>query len=177
MGLIFVTGIAGAGKSTVRAELSGRRLLAYDTDEDEIAQWTNRATGEITPLLAELHRTQEFLDENEWRADPDRVRQLAEPGDERTVFLCGSLGNEDEVWSSFDRVFLLSIDEDTMRHRLVARTAHDFGTRPHELELLLAWRTVIDEHYRRRGAIVIDATQSLELVVDDILGVLGTASP
>jgi hypothetical protein len=27
------------------------------------------------------------------------------------------------------------------------------------LELLLAWRSVIDEHYRRRGAIIIDATK------------------
>ena len=70
MSLIFVTGIAGAGKSTVRRELLTARPSPYDTDEDEIAQWRDRATGEITPLLAEEHRTPEFLARNDWIADP-----------------------------------------------------------------------------------------------------------
>src|SRR3954470_18744468 len=109
MSLIFVTGIAGAGKSTVRGELVRRGLLAYDTDEDEIAQWRNRETGEITPLLAEAHRTPEFLAQNDWIAEPDRVRQLDADGASRTVFLCGSVGNEDKLWPFFEKVFLLSI--------------------------------------------------------------------
>jgi gluconate kinase len=166
---MFVTGVGGSGKSTVREELSGRGVVAYDTDEDEIAQWTNKATGEITPLLADAHRTPEFLAQNEWKVDLDRVSQLAKEGEERAVFLCGSIGNEHEVWPWFEKVFLLSIDEATMRHRLLTRTAHDFGTRPHELEMLLAWNTVIDEHYRRHGAIMIDATKPPRLVVDEIL--------
>ena len=160
----------------MREELSRRGALAYDTDEDEIAQWTNKVTGKITPLLADLHRTPEFLDQNVWKSDPDRVRQLAKQGEERAVFLCGAIGNEEEVWPFFDRVFLLSIDEATMRHRLVTRTAHDFGTRPHELALLLAWGSVIDEHYRRRGAIIIDATKPPALAVDEILRARRAAS-
>ena len=175
-GLMFVTGIAGAGKSAAREELSRRGALAYDTDEDEIAQWTNKATREITPLLAEAHRTPEFLDENEWRADPDHVRLLATQAEKRAIFVCGSIANDEEVWSFFDKVFLLSIDEATMRYRLVTRRSHNFGTKPHELELLIAWRSAIDEHYRRRGAIVIDATQQVEAVVDEILRALVTAS-
>jgi broad-specificity NMP kinase len=174
MSLIFVTGTSGAGKSTVREELSRRGFRAYDTDEHEIAQWTNKVTGEITPLIADAHRTPEFLAKNDWRADPERVRQLAEEGEERSVFLCGSIGNEDEVWPFFEKVFLLSIDEATMRHRLRTRTAHDFGTMPHELELLLAWNEAIAEHYLRQGAIVIDANKPLRLVVDEVLRTLRT---
>jgi dephospho-CoA kinase len=172
MGLIFVTGTSGAGKSTVREELSRRGARAYDTDEHEIAQWTNKITGQITPLDADAHRTPEFLAENDWNADPERVRQLVKESEERTVFLCGFIGNQDEVWALFDKVFLLSIDEATMRHRLLTRTAHDFGTKPHELELLLAWNKAIDEHYRHRGAIVIDSTKAPSLVVDEILHAL-----
>ena len=169
MPLIFVTGISGAGKSTVREELCRRGFPAYDTDEHEIAQWRNKVTGEITPLIAEVHRTPEFLLQNDWSSDPERVRQLAEDDEERTVFLCGSVGNDEEVWHFFDKVFLLSIDEATMRHRLLTRTAHDFGTKPHELELLLAWRDVIDGYYLRRGAIPVDATEPPPIVVDEIL--------
>lgn len=169
MALIFVTGTSGAGKSTVREELRRRGARAYDTDEDEIAQWTNKVTGELTPLIADAHRTPEFLVQNDWKADPERVRQLAEEGEGNTVFLCGVIGNEDDVWPFFEKVFLLSIDEATMRHRLLTRTAHDFGTKPHELELLLAWNESIDEHYLCRGAIVIDATRPPSFVVDEIL--------
>jgi dephospho-CoA kinase len=34
MGLIYVTGISGSGKSTVRAELRARGFFAHDVDED-----------------------------------------------------------------------------------------------------------------------------------------------
>jgi broad-specificity NMP kinase len=172
MALIFVTGNSGAGKSTVREELSRRGARAYDTDEDEIAQWTDKVTGEVTPLVTNAHRTPEFLARNDWKADSERVRQLAEEGEGGPVFLCGSIGNEDEVWPFFEKVFLLSIDEPTMRHRLLTRTAHDFGTKPHELDMLLAWNEAIDEHYLRRGAIRIDATRAPRVVVDEILHAL-----
>jgi hypothetical protein len=111
----------------------------------------------------------EFLRQNDWNADPERVRQLAEAGRERTVFLCGTIGNDDDVWSYFDKVFLLSIDEATMRRRLSTRTTHDFGTRPHELELLLVWRELGDDYYARRGAIVLDATKPSADLVDEII--------
>jgi broad-specificity NMP kinase len=176
MALIYITGTSGAGKSTVREELSRRGARAYDTDEDEIAQWVNKVTGEITPLIADAHRTPAFLAQNDWTADPERVRKLAKERETRTVFLCGFIGNEDEVWSFFERVFLLSIDEATMRHRLLTRSAHDFGKRTHELELLLAWNEVVNEHYLHRGAIVIDATKPPPFVADEILRALQTAS-
>jgi len=175
MALIFITGTSGAGKSTVREELSRRGARAYDTDEHEIAQWVNKITGEITPLIADLHRTPEFLTQNDWTADPERVRQLAQEGETQTVFLCGFIGNEDGVWSLFERVFLLSIDEATMRHRLLTRSSHDFSKKPHELDLLLAWNEAVNEHYLRRGAIVIDATRPPPFVVEAILGALRTA--
>ena len=169
MALIFITGTSGAGKSTVREELGRRGAQAYDTDEDEIAQWTNKITGAVTPLNADAHRTPEFLAQNDWKADPERVRQLAKLGEGQAVFLCGFIGNEEEVWPFFEKVFLLSIDETTMRHRLLTRTAHDFGKKPHELELLLAWNEVINAHYVARGATVIDATETPPSVVDEIL--------
>jgi adenylate kinase family enzyme len=174
--LILVTGISGVGKSTVREELARRGFAAFDTDEDEIAQWTHKVTGRITPLIAEAHRTPEFLASNEWRAEPERVRDLADENAGQNVFLCGAIGNEAEVWPLFDTVFCLSIDEVTLRHRLATRSTHNFGTKPHELELLLAWHEVIDDHYRGRGAIMIDASRSPEHIADEILHALDGSS-
>lgn len=169
MGLIYVTGISGAGKSTVREELARRGFAAFDTDEDEVAQWTHTVTRAITPLLADAHRTPEFLAEHEWRAEPERVRQLARDAESRRTFLCGSVGNDDEVWEFFDSVFVLSIDESSLRHRLLTRTAHDFGTKPHELDLVLVWHSVIDDYYRSRGAVLVDATRPIGAIVDEML--------
>jgi gluconate kinase len=173
--LIYVTGISGAGKSTVRTELAQRGYVAFDTDEDEIAQWTHRVTGVVTPLFLDAHRTPDFLSENEWRAEPQRVRRLADESAGQTVFLCGHVGNEADVWSYFDEVLFLSIDQATMERRLTTRTEHTFGTKPHELELLLAWHAVIDDYYLSRGAIMIDAAPATERVVDEILRTLPDA--
>src|SRR5262249_36881517 len=157
-------------------ELARRGFAAFDTDEDEIAQWRHTVTGTITPLLAEAHRTPEFLATNEWRAEPERVRQLADESVDRTVFLCGSVGNESGLWAYFDGVCALSVDLVTLQHRLATRTAHNFGTKAHELELILAWHEVIDDHYRRSGATMIDASQSPDRIVDEILLALEATS-
>jgi dephospho-CoA kinase len=38
MALIFITGISGAGKSTIAKELSRRGYEVYDTDEDGLSK-------------------------------------------------------------------------------------------------------------------------------------------
>lgn len=162
-------GCGGREVDRLRRAHPRRGYRAYDTDEDEIAQWRNKVTGEITALLDESHRTPEFIAENVWWADPARVRGLAEEAEQCRVFLCGSVGNDDEVRPLFDKVFLLAVDEATMRHRLLTRTSHDFGTRPHELQMLLVWNEMLEAHYVGSGAIKVDATEPLDVVVDEIL--------
>src|SRR5690349_7464884 len=104
MPLIFVTGASAAGKSTVRAELDRRGFSAFDTDEDAIAQWRNKVTGALTPAAAEAHRDPEFIAQHDWIADPQRICELPDLARDRPVFLCGLVGNEDEVWTLFDKV-------------------------------------------------------------------------
>src|ERR1700686_4450198 len=98
MALIWVTGICGAGKSTARQELKRRGYDAYGTDEDGIARWVNIHTGEIGQPNGKADRTPQFAAQHDWRVDPYKVRQLAKIGEDHPVFLCGSVGNEVEVW-------------------------------------------------------------------------------
>jgi dephospho-CoA kinase len=78
MPFIFVTGISGAGKSTVRIGLVQRGYEAYDTDEDGIARFVNKMTGALTGRVDASLRTIEFTQANEWMVDPERVRTLAQ---------------------------------------------------------------------------------------------------
>lgn len=89
------------------------------------------------------------------------------------MFLCGSVSNEVQVRDMFIQLVLLSVDEQTMRHRLATRTTNDFGKNPHELAGIVGWQKTIDEDYRRLGATIIDATRPVSVVVDDILRLTG----
>jgi dephospho-CoA kinase len=46
MAFIYITGISGSGKSTVRSELIRRGYEAYGTDEDGLAAFYHHETGE-----------------------------------------------------------------------------------------------------------------------------------
>ena len=46
MSLIFITGVAGSGKSAVCKELVARGFEAYDTDNDGMTAWVIKETDE-----------------------------------------------------------------------------------------------------------------------------------
>jgi hypothetical protein len=93
------------------------------------------------------------------------VSELANPEPD-VLFVCGSSRNRDDFWRYFTKVFNLRIDDGTMRARLRERTDNTFGKQPWELELMLELNRR-DE--KPAGAIDIDATQTLNEVVDELL--------
>lgn len=68
----------------------------------------------------------------------------------------------------FDQRFLLIVDDVTMRHRLLSRISNDFGKASHELAEQLRLNQVAAAEGRRAGRVLIDATQPLTTVADDI---------
>ena len=170
MPLVYVTGISGAGKSTVCAELRRLGHDAHDTDQEGNAVWVNRLTGEVTLIASARERGQSgWLDEQEWRLAPTMVEILARRARDRVVFLCGSAANEHEVWHLFSRVVYLAVDEATLVDRLASRTSNDFGKSETELAAILGWHAYGDAEFARLGATIIDATRVLDEVVDDVL--------
>jgi shikimate kinase len=170
MSLVYITGISGSGKSTVRNELQSRGLEAYDIDSDGLAYWQNIITGEITHGIDASGRSVEFSEHNQWRLDLERVRRLLQTAEGRLIFLCGSApSNEAEVWDSFSKVVYLDIDKETMRGRVTNRTTGDYGKNPNEVEALLGWHEGIDHHYRERADTTIDATKPTDDIVDEVL--------
>jgi thymidylate kinase len=174
VGLIWITGISGVGKSSVRAELRERGYEAYGTDEEGLARWVNTSTGAVTSGADAALRDREFLAHNEWRVDPELVHQLADRAMNRPAFLCGAVNNEVEVWDLFAGTILLSVDEATVRDRLAGRVTNDFGKSAHELELVLGWHKTFDEEHRRDGSVIVDATRPVCEVVDEILQIAVT---
>ena len=171
---MWITGVSGTGKSTVRVELARRGYQSFDTDEDGIAGWRLRTTGEEVYDPGAGNHPATWLQDHCWTINRARVEQLALMARDQMVFLCGSVENEDEVWELFDIVICLVLDESTLRERLATRTTNKFGKAPAELNAILGWNRTIEASYRELGALVVNADQAPTAVVDQVLVNVGT---
>ncbi|GGM80128.1 hypothetical protein GCM10011609_14990 [Lentzea pudingi] len=164
MPLVWVTGVSGAGKSTVCELLKKRGEVAVDTDWEGYNHWVDRESGEVVvdppdPVPAG------WLDRYGWLISRERVAELALRSQNREVYLFGGVENEDEVRDLFDLVVCLVIDDETLKERLATRTGNSFGKHPEELAASLWHNERIEARYREVGAVVVDGTLPLEQVV------------
>lgn len=171
MPLVYITGISGSGKSSVRDELIRRGYEVYGTDEDDLAYFYNDITGErVTKHATAQVRTPEWRAQHSWKLPRAKLNQLVTDSEGKLVFITGVTANDaDELWDLFSRVFALSVDEETLRKRIAVRKGNDFGKSKHELGAILAWQKTADDDYQKLGATIIDANRPLHVVVDDIL--------
>jgi hypothetical protein len=84
--------------------------------------------------------------------------------------VCGVTSNDtDELWDLFSQVFALHVNEASLRRRITNRSGGGFGKNPHEFANLLEWQKTAERDYSKLGATLIDATQPVANVVDQIL--------
>jgi dephospho-CoA kinase len=177
MPLIFVTGNSGTGKSTVCAELKARGYEACDSDFGGLSAWHDKKTGlplEKNPPHAE--KTPEFRSRHEYKVIRARIEELALRAKDKPVFLCGVFANENEVWDLFDKVIALTLDKETLLYRILNRTNNNFGKAEHERKEILGWHAENEAKYKKFGHIIIDATQPLAQVVEQVLAI-GSSAP
>jgi broad-specificity NMP kinase len=157
----LVEGVSGTGKTSVCHELRRRGYSALNGDRD-LRQHTDPTTGErlITFSAPEIRHAS-----NLW--DVEKVRRLATNQDDDVTFFCGGSRNFKEFIDVFDKVFVLDVDVDTLNQRLDNRPDDDWGKSQSERELILRLHATKEDI--PSNGIVIDATQPLPNVVDEIL--------
>ncbi|MFJ8627007.1 AAA family ATPase [Kitasatospora sp. NPDC093550] len=156
MSAVQIAGCSGAGKSTVAAMLARRGLVSIDADAD--------------PLLARFVDPSGAAVAKQPTWDPARLDELIRAAAPATLYVCSGADNQQAVADRFTQVFLLEIDEPTMLARLDTRQEHhDWGRIGETREYLRHKLTVLQDHLRSSGAIVIDARRPLDQVVDAIL--------
>ncbi|HEX6258635.1 MAG TPA: AAA family ATPase [Candidatus Saccharimonadales bacterium] len=143
----LISGLPGTGKTSVCAELQARGYKAIDAD---------RAFG--------------YQDNNDWLWKEEKIEKALNTSE--TIFICGSASNRDAYIPRFKKVFILHVDDQTLKHRLLNRTSNNFGKDPDILAKQVARNQGVKEYSIKRGRVVIDATQPIEKVVDDILSQL-----
>lgn len=170
MNLIYITGISGAGKSTVQQELQRRGYTAYDADEHDITLWYNIKTGQRTDEPDETTKnTSKWVRDHEWRMSEARLREIAQEHPDEPVFICGTSSNRHSLFHLFKKIFCLTLDQETLKHRLATRDTNNFGKSEAQLNNILNWHEVSVEEDKKSGAILVDATKPLNEVVEEIL--------
>lgn len=165
MGAYLIAGRSGTGKSTVCKELIRRGFTAFDSDTiTGLASWVDTATGQKINTDYPGH---DLVNKSKVTWDETILeRLLVQPGD---VFICGSANNAFDFMPLFTQTFVLHIDPEEQRRRINNRTEHDYGKDPVVQDGIIEYQqqTVVDA--RARGAIIINSTPSVEIIVEDIL--------
>ncbi len=162
---IFVTGIAGAGKSTLAKVLKERGFNTIDVDHiPNLCAWTNNKTGE---KAFATNPDNAFIDEHEYKCDMSALKSLmAEFQDD--VFVFGSVGDNSDFIPLFDTLVLLQCKPETVRHRLQSRETNAFGKEGEVQSRMLEWKKIFDDLMLKAGAVPISTETEIEVVADKV---------
>ena len=118
MSAVLITGMSGAGKSTIAEVLARRGLVSIDADDDPWLARSVDADGNVVedPSVPDFA----WLSRHSWAWDPARLDVLIRAAAPATLYVCGGAANELELADRFTQVFLLEMDEATMLARLDA---------------------------------------------------------
>jgi dephospho-CoA kinase len=162
----LITGVAGTGKSTIAKELRRRGYAAYDTEEG-FSYHVNKTTGERAVYPA--NPTPEWYEAHERVFNEKILENIFKKHADENLFICSITANQAKYYPQFDKIFLLCAPDETVIHRLGTRTNNYFGRKPLELQRVIGRRQQFEDELKALGAIVIDTTQPIEKVADDIL--------
>ena len=169
MSLFYVTGISGSGKSTTGKELTKRGYEVHEVD-DGLAAFYNNDTGlEVVRPLTPEERTIDWRKQHAWKIPRQKIEQLSRRAKSKPIYVCGTASNDEDFLDLFSKIIALSVDDKTLKHRIATRSSGDFGNLPHELDTILEWQKTAARDYEKMGAILVDATQPLNQVVDMVI--------
>jgi dephospho-CoA kinase len=147
---ILITGLAGAGKSSVIRALAASGLKAIDTDWNP--EW--ECVG---------------ANGDEWVWREDRIRLLLDEENADALFVSACVSNQGKFYDRFDQVILLSAPESITVQRLLNRTDNPYGKRPEEIADVLGYKATVEPMLRKVASAEIDTSIPLAEVVAKVL--------
>jgi len=165
---IFVTGVAGCGKSALSAELQSQGLVAFDIEKvPGLFSMLHKETGKAADHF--IGTDFEEMKQYDWLCDIYALKKLIKENKARDAYYCGIGSNIEEMIRLFDKTFLLVADNEETQKRLTNRTSNRFA-RTHEMQLwVLSWKENLENLIKSLGAQVINANQPLAEVADEVI--------
>jgi len=166
---VFITGIAGSGKTTVSRALTAMEYKALDIEADEhgLFRMVRKDTGE--PYTDYDNADIEKVSNASWLCDITKLKELLDSQTEEIAFYCG-IGNNEDIMPLFDVSILLRASPDTINKRLTTREGtDDFANTEAGRQRVLSWKDEFEERMIRKGMIAVDANPDAEEVAREIV--------
>lgn len=163
---IFITGIAGAGKSTVANVLRERGHNVIDVDQvPGLCAWVHSETG--VSIVNETPDN-DFIDTHEFTCNMSELQAMMAPM-HGPIFVFGCVGDNSDFIPLFDHVLLFQCEPEVLVERLRTRDTNPFGKDPAVQERVLAWRKIFDVLMLEAGAQPINSQAPVEELVETVL--------
>lgn len=159
MGLYFISGVPGTGKTTLMHELRKRGEEAHDTDVECIRR--SRVTGES--LTHEQGKAEGY----DWIYPTESLEKLKAQSLTTNVFLLGSIDNFDEVNAAVDEYIWMTVPLDVLIERLDSREK-TYGKSESERQPLIELHKEMSEVMSPK-TFTLDATKPVEVIADELL--------
>ena len=166
---IFITGVAGSGKTTISRALTtmGYKALDIETDEHGLFRMVRKDTG--GPYTDYDNADIEKVNNASWLCDISKLKELLNSQKEE-IDLCWGIGNNEDIMSLFDVSILLRASPDTINKRLTTREGtDDFANTEEGRQRVLSWKDEFEERMIRNEMIVVDANPDAEEVAREIV--------
>jgi len=141
--------MSGTGKSTALAELEKRGFEVVDTDRGGWSVWSDAEAGYV------------------WRED--RIGELLAREGEPMLYVSGTVSNQGRFYPRFDAVVLLSAPTEILLCRIATRATNDYGKSTEDRDLILRHLAEIEPMLRSTCTHEVDATQPLDVVVEQLV--------
>lgn len=165
--IILVTGVSGTGKTTVHRELKKRGIATIGIDETEHLSYWISNDGKVV-VGEDVDFNKEFLANHQWVCELPVLEDLiAKSG--KPVIVCGSSDNISDCMKLCDLTLLLKCSSETFVSRIKARDDNEYGKSEAAEQALLGYYKTYNQECINAGAIPINAEESVENVVKEIL--------
>ena len=151
MRTVLVTGMSGTGKSTALEALQKRGFDVVDTDLPEWTEWSDDEDGYV------------------WREG--RIAELLVRDRDAPLYVSGTVSNQGRFYEYFDAIVLLSAPADVLFERIESRTTNNYGKSAEERGLILGHIEEVEPLLRATCTHEIDATQSIDAVVAELVAI------
>ena len=169
---VWISGLPGAGKTTLMEHMSRDGHAAFDTDQ--FSSWIDTSTNRPVSYEYHLARPDRPV---AWRVDVERLAAVKMQTSGDYFFAAGCVSNEEDAWALFNVHLLLSVDWSVQRHRILTRTNNGYGKLPHQLRDLEEKHRTIENFYRARGFAIVDGGRPIEEVASEVLDTSSALSP